>query len=337
MTQQAPGGFDAYLAAMNDAPLLGHLVLYSIYDGRVTLADLARWFDELGLDPAGLPPEIRPVDAFEKITGGFRHAYPLDGQPGPRRRRGQQEGQGRSATLMVRHVRRDSHQIIRHLVREIRDERETRLSYDVKVGECVFRRDSRDSAAHGAGTLHIAPDFTDVPGTAEQDEIRAVLEAIEDGYRRHCAFLAGDRLRGVVRRHVENLKAIKVRPTGGVYFVHRQYQPALDKLRDLVARFGEGSHLVRVPLPDEQEMRDMVIAAYRAKTTDDLQRLAREIAGARHADITPHALEALHRRFRDLEAATAEHAQLLSTDLDDTSAALQLVRVQLGSLLAQAG
>jgi hypothetical protein len=41
---------------MEHAPLLGHLVLYSIFDGRVTRDDLARWFTELGLNPAFLPP-----------------------------------------------------------------------------------------------------------------------------------------------------------------------------------------------------------------------------------------------------------------------------------------
>jgi|GEM_PF-5412547 hypothetical protein len=45
---------------------------------------------------------------------------------------------------------------------------------------------------------------------------------------------------------------------------------------------------------------------------------------------------ALHKRFRDLQAATAEHSELLSTSLDDTGAALKLVNAQLASLLTQA-
>jgi hypothetical protein len=53
-------------------------------------------------------------------------------------------------------------------------------------------------------------------------------------------------------------------------------------------------------------------------------------------DTVPAAVEALHKRFRDLQAATAEHAQLLNTSLDGTTAALTLVNVQLASLLARA-
>jgi hypothetical protein len=47
-------------------------------------------------------------------------------------------------------------------------------------------------------------------------------------------------------------------------------------------------------------------------------------------------VQRLYGRFQDLQAATAEHSTLLSTSLDDTDAALTLVKTQLGSLLANA-
>jgi hypothetical protein len=48
-------GFAAYAAAMEQAgiPILGHVVLYSVYETRVTRDDLERWFRVLtvsGLD-----------------------------------------------------------------------------------------------------------------------------------------------------------------------------------------------------------------------------------------------------------------------------------------------
>jgi hypothetical protein len=176
------------------------------------------------------------VDAFEKVTGDVKVSYPLDGQPATARcRRGRQAAPGRTVTLMVRHVRRDPGQIVRHLVREIRDEQQSQLSYDVKVGECIFRREPAPGAAHGAGSLHLAPDFTAVPGSAEQERIRAVLDQIHDAYRHHCTYLAGDRLRGVIRTYIESLNAIKVRPTGGVYFVHRRHEPTA-KLQRIAER-----------------------------------------------------------------------------------------------------
>ena len=81
----------------------------------------------------------------------------------------------------------------------------------------------------------------------------------------------------------------------------------------------------------------MVITAFTTKSREDLDRLARDIAAAqRDGDTAPAAIEALYKRFRDLQAATAEHAQLLNTSLDDTTTALKLVNVQLASLLARA-
>jgi hypothetical protein len=330
-----------YLEAMeaDNAPLLGHLVLYSVFGSRVTPDDMQRWFQELGLDQAFAPPRIRPVDAFEKVTGpaGIKMTYSLGSEPDRRRRR--QDGQSRTATLMIRPVRRDAHQIVRHLVREVRDEAATRLSYDVRLAECVFLRDSNPAAENGAGSLQVTPDLAAIGNlpTAEQEHVRAFLADLQGAYEQHCAYLTADRLRTVIRTYVESLNAIRVRSTGGVYFVHRRHADTLTALRELARRFGKGSHLARVPLPDQEEMREMVIAAFTTRAREDLDKLGRDIAAAQQDGSTGQAaILALHKRFASLQAAAAEHAQLLGTSLDDTDAALRLVNVQLASLLAQA-
>jgi hypothetical protein len=342
--QPAQTELAGYLETMEaeGTPLLGHMVLYSIFDSNVTRDDVEGWFSELGLDAAFLPPPIRDVDAFEKVTGpaGVRVSYPLD-QPGGRRRR-RRPGQAldQVATLMVRHVRRDGRHIVRHLVREVRDERETRLSYDVRLGECVFSRNPDPDGPAGAGTLTVAPDHGAIrelpPG--EQRQVQALLAQIQSAYTRHCTYLGADRLRAMLRSYIEHLNAVRVRPTGGVYFVHRRHAGTLAGLRELVRRLGGDSHLVRVPIPDQQEMREMVIAAFTTRARDDLDRLARDIAETQQAGATGQtAIAALHKRFTDLKGATAEHAELLNTSLDDTGAALQLVQAQLATLLTQAG
>lgn len=48
--------FDSYNESMSDETLLlGHMVLYSVFDGHVTRDDLARWFRELDLDEDLVP------------------------------------------------------------------------------------------------------------------------------------------------------------------------------------------------------------------------------------------------------------------------------------------
>ena len=159
-----------------------------------------------------------------------------------------------------------------------------------------------------------------------------MLTAIESRYRHRCTYLTSDRLRSVIRQYVEHLSAIKVRPTGGVYFVHRQHAAALGGLRDLVSRFGSESSFVRVPLPDQDEMREMVIKAFTTSAKDDLDRLAEDIAAAQRAKRFDEAAK-LYERFAAVQEATNQHSALLSTSLDGTRAALDLVKVQLGSLL----
>lgn len=334
--------FDAYAETLEagEAPLLGHLVLYSIFDGRVTPDKLEKWFRELGLDLQFLPGALRRDAAFEKVTGpaGVRTVYPLDdptAEPRPKSRR-KADAIDRQATLMLRHVRRDRREIVRHVVREVRDEQETKLTYDSKLGEAIFKFDTNPNSAPGDGALHVAPDNGAIAALpeAEQGVVRAMLDEIKTAYDYRRTFYSGDKLRTVIREYVEELGGVKVRPTGGVYFVNRKHSDVLAGLRTLVSRFGEGSHFVRIPIPDQDEMREMIITAFTTQAKDELDQLAAEIAAAHRDGASDHAIAKLHRRFRDVQKATAEHSELLSTSLDDTTASLDLVKLQLGTLLA---
>jgi hypothetical protein len=60
---------DTYTARIEQAPLLGYMVLYSIFDGRVKHSDLQRWVRELGLDPKMIPKPVSPLSAFKRVTG----------------------------------------------------------------------------------------------------------------------------------------------------------------------------------------------------------------------------------------------------------------------------
>lgn len=337
--------FDAYTAAFEagEAPLLGHLVLYSIFDAEVTRDQLDAWFKELGLDRDLLPAEQRNVDAFERATGpDVKTTYALDAGPAGSYRAGvgnlRRGGSGRSAVLMIRAVRRDGGMIVRHLVREVRDAVNTSLTYDTHLAKLMFHRNN-DSGTEGDGILTVEPDDTAIQElpAEEQATVRALIGNIESRYQRHCRYLTADKMRAVVRNYLEALQAIRVRKTGGVYFVHQQHSDTLAALRTLVTRYGERSSLTRIPLPDQDEMREMVIAAFTSKAKDDLDKLAADIAAMqRDGQTATNKIDKLHHRFAELRNATEAHAALLSTSLDDTNASLDLVKLQLGALLAGA-
>ncbi|GAA1614262.1 hypothetical protein GCM10009733_008070 [Nonomuraea maheshkhaliensis] len=316
--------FDAYTSTMDDdqSPLLGHLVLYSVFAGRVTVDDMKWWFRDLNLDAAFLPAPIRPVDAFDTVTGsrGVRRTYSLGSA---------------SATLMIRHVTRDARQVVRHLVREVRDERETRLHYDAGLAECVFLRDKTRGAGPGAGILSIRSDREAIGHLSEVDrrQVYEVLEELEDSFRHHCVYLTADRLRSHIRSYIEALSAIRIHNTRGAYFVHREHARTVMALRALVSRMGDGSRLTPIPLADQQEMREMIITSFTTKAQNDLHKLGMDIALAQREHQSDSEIRKLHRRYQALRTATAEHSSLLRTTLDDTNAALDLVQHQLRVLL----
>ncbi|MFC0429917.1 DUF6744 family protein [Kutzneria buriramensis] len=336
--------FASYAEALEaqQTPLLGYLVLYSVFDGEVTLDKLTQWFRELDLDLRYLPPPLRNIDAFERVTGrkGPTESYPLDDPTSPEARRRLRKGGGAAekvATLLIRPVSRDPDRVVRHLVREVRDERAEQLSYDTHLGYVVFERDtSNASLGDGMGAINVAPDNSVIKTLpeAEQTVVRQLLDEVSESYQRLCVFLSADKLRSLLRNYIEDLGALRVRPTGGVYFVHRQHADTLAALRTLVSRFGGRSQLARIPLPDQDEMRELIIASFTSKATDELQKLAMDIAEARGANATDAEKQALYRRFTALKDETAEHSELLSTSLDDAESALQLVQLQLTSLLA---
>ncbi|GGS85097.1 hypothetical protein GCM10010156_49630 [Planobispora rosea] len=331
----AAAGLAAYTTAMErgDAPLFGYLVMYSIYgtETGVSHQELQRWFTELGLHQDFLPAPITPLNAYERVTGktGVRTSYRLpESTP--------LSGEKVEATLMIRHVSREPHQITRHLVREVRDEGRLQLSYDPGLAEIIFQR--ADRRQPGAGSLQIVPNAAAIAALAppEQDTVRATLAEVEDAYRRQCHFYSGDQLRTLIRTYIEALHAVRVRPSGGVYFVHRAHAAPLAGLRELVARFGAGSSLTRVPLPDDEEMREMVIDAFTTKAEEELTRLSLEIATARAEGASQAQVQALLRRFDAVKDSTTEHSARLATSLKSTEAALQLVHAQMASLLTSA-
>ncbi|GAA3722162.1 hypothetical protein GCM10022224_104160 [Nonomuraea antimicrobica] len=337
--------FAGYAAAMeqDDARIIGYLVLYSVFESEVTRNDLHKWFLALGLDDAYLPPPIREHDAFERVTGtaGVRATYRLDEASARRRVPGQKTPDVKvtEATLMIRHVSRDNLKVVRHMVREVRDESRNRLEYAPRMAEVVFWRDPLGTGEPGRGVLQVTPDEAEIGklSPAEQERVRETLTKVEATYERYCRYYSSDRLRTVVRSYVEGLNSVMVRSGGGVYFVHKMHADRLVSLRGLVKHFGEGSQLARVPLPDQEEMREMVVAALTTQAREDLEKLALDINKAQAGGASEAQVQTLYRRFRALQDSAAEHAELLSTSLDDTQAALQLVNAQVVTLLSNAG
>ncbi|MFD0639701.1 DUF6744 family protein [Catenulispora yoronensis] len=335
--------------------MLGFVVFYTVCDAPVTRDDLVNWFRELGLSEDYLPNELRPIDAAERATGStVRLAYLLDGAeperlPNGRRKRKSRAALDREATLMVRPVSRTKTQVVRHVVREVRDEAQVALSYDPRMADAVFTKDNSENSGFGAGSFGIVPNHPAINALppVEQEKVRQFLDDIQEAYRTNLAFVPGDRLRDVVRAFIEDVMAgTRLRASGGVYFVAREHHAVLEALRELIGRFNERavlrtpeekklSSLRRIPLPDQGEMRDMVEEEFTNRAREELDRLAVELAVLRRApEPDPELVAALHKRYLGLKATTDKHSTLLSTSLEDTQASLETVKDQFARLMA---
>jgi hypothetical protein len=341
-TPRTRAGFADYVGALEEAgaPLLGHLVFYSVFSGEVTPALCRQWFRELGLDLARCPEASRPCDVFERVTGpaGVRRKYSL-GERQTRKQRRALGSKQREAVLMIRHVGRRDGAIARRLVREVRDEERVALDYEAGLALIEFSPDGSPGSDPGAGALRIAPNRDAIAALpqAEQAKVQGALAEVRDSFERGRLYLSGDKLRAVVRDYIESFSPIIMRPTGGVYFVAAQHAQTLGALRELVGRFGHGSNLNRVPIADQDEMREMVIAAFIARADTELQKLADQIARAQQSGATTAVVEALWERFSELQKAAAEHEAVLSGALGDTEASMRMVELQLTGLLMSAG
>lgn len=336
---------NAYTAKVEALPLLGYIVMYSIFDGKVTHQDVEQWVRELKLDPKMVPAPVTPASAFRRVTGpnGVRVSYPLN-DPSNDPSTPSRPGSGHQVTLMVREVHHDRRKIVKRLVRE-EASAAGGLNYDTRLGEVTFVRDRSRHSDRGEGTLHIKPDhqaISELP-IDEQIRVRDMFDKIKTTHQQMCLYLPGDKLRSMIHDAVENLGAVPVRPTGGVYFVHRRHAETLSALKELVRRFGpqgesrRGSKLSRIPLLNNDEMREDVVDSFRHKAKEDLQKLSQAIVEARrNGDTSQSTMQDLYAQFRNLKAATAEHSELLSTDLQDTTAALDLARSQLENLFKTA-
>lgn len=236
---------------------------------------------------------------------------------------------------MVRHVSRDSNEIVRHVVREVRDAGAKALSYDSHVATVIFRRDQDPKAAHGAGSLQVVPDADEIGrlGLDEQRQVLRMLDEITEAMRTGRLFLSADRLRKMIRDYVESLNPVRIKSRD--YFVSRQHAQTLARLRDLVKRFGNKSAVTRIPLPDADEQREMVINAFVTQTDEELRKLSAEIRDAITAGVKEDSARVrdLVRRFRELKATAAEHEKLLGNSIEDAHASMEIVNTQLRKLL----
>lgn len=286
--------------------VMGHLIWYTICDVRVTREDLEATIKAAGLDAQHAPKPISARDAFRRASTRAEV-------------KGQQLPNDRSLNILVREVKQDKDEIVRHLVREVVDSRNVRLEYDE------------------AARLTLKGDGLTVDPLAGWDtEVSGVVAKIEADFAVDKDHYTGEHVRGVVSDILASTKPVAVRPSGGVYFARLAHEPTLRGLQAFVAAMdpyhtnGRRSRVYLVPVVDAVEQRQMVAESLEDQVAAEGKSLVHEmdraIKGARK--ITPALAQQFIGRAKGLAGMVKEYETALETDITTAQATLDIVMQQ---------
>lgn len=306
--------------------LLGHVVMYSVGDGEYDRDAVVKWYAELDLNPAHIPMQNRAVDAYKKATSKLDdYEY--------------QTPDGNTAHVLIRDVSNDKNQVVRHLIREVTNNKQRRLAY-AQVGEAVFYRPttSQGKVVPGTERMRITLDASTFQ-PHERDLVVDVAHKIEHYYERYLGSMDDMKVRAMLRDYVSSLNAVQLR--SGVYFVHVSRQDDLMKLQELARRMatqaGTKCFVWLMPLVDLEEQREMVIEAFQTEAEKSLNGITAKISSLREArkTISADAYAKIKDEYDQLMKQAVEYTRTLDINQDRTAGAAEVALTSLIGLQQQ--
>lgn len=316
---------------------LGRLVWYSITED--TKVDYATFCAEVltvystfdGSIPPNLPPAPRYVDVFKRgctqaklvnvpapvVTpvvscGGV--GFP---QPKPYTK----------SNYTVRPAGADPSKVWRMIVREDLDTENHSLGY---TELCSIQFNRTDNSIN----------FTPLAAYADDAKVDGMKREIADYYTKETSNLTAYFVREYIRGLLEkNMYAIRVRPSGGVYFIHEQYAPVVDALEIAITNLGEkfGSSMHSLPLLDDSKQREMLRAAFENESVGEVDQLLGEVSAILKDDKQISMNK--YQQFAEVQDAlvkkVADYSDLLDQALDLTGSRLELLRDVMWNLASQ--
>lgn len=295
-------------------PILGDLIWYSLRDVRITRQDLENLFTKHGISHAHLPAEIREADAYRRATSDINTRQPRQLQDGT------------YEVLMVREVASNNDEIVRHLVREVRDSKNKRLSYE-QVGVLNFFRANND--------FHTA---------TGRPEYQQLLNDAAARYREYLQYYTGKHIREMVHGMIITCSPTNVRPAGGVFFVSKEHEALVNGLEGLVSDLnayatpntntGEAVFEV-VPLLDTQKQRALIFSKYELQVSGSVDKTLQELAELLKSDkMSSDIVKTRYvEQMKELRAGIEKYEALLESDLVLARQKAEILEAQVFALL----
>lgn len=244
---------------------MGLLVWYTVGSLEISRDSIAKLFDEIGIDRAYLPREISPRNAFRRAMKKFETTgVPLEN--------------GYNVNYLPRLVKGGREKIIYHIVKEVVDPQNVRLSYEPIIEV------SYNDRLSVTGMMKL---------TVEEYNMEAEIAPAVS----HCINHYGsEAVRQIFRRITEKCCRVMLRESGGVYFIPEAYGDEVTKMEKFAEKmedFSVSDWTTRVySLPVNRETKnvqmvtdhlDKDIGQEAARILDEIDKCAKPSKRARDA------------------------------------------------------
>lgn len=291
-----------------EVSFLGRLLWFSIPELKVSLDELQSLFQKNLIDEKYLPNPISPRDAFRRATKMAElKRVNLD--------------QECYFNLLVRPVAEDSEKITRHIVREIVDSKNVRLSYQPIV-TLIHTMDKNNIDSFDYQTH-------DVLHPAEQEALNKALAGYVECKEKYNA----QNIRTLIMAILSTCSPVAVRPSGGVYFSPESYSFDIQNLQNLVLDLGQycldsndKTDFRTVPVIDVGDQRDMINKSLQEEIKNDSFSLINEISEILKSGRKVYQNTAIGYidKVHDLKAKVKEYEALLETEVCNVQSNMEL-------------
>ncbi len=312
------------------AEFLGRLAWFTIGDMRITREEVEQAFNTAGINTNHMPNPLNTRDAFRRATSSAekkRIPYTQTDWAS-----GTAEEKILHVNLLARQVGQSKDGIVRQLVREIVDAKNTRLEYTPVVQFTLVGE-----------ALEVT--YLQTPLAIERDAAHKVAQEYEDGKVNYT----GRHMREVVQRVMATCDPVAVRPSGGVYFTPEKHSgtvKALTELVQLLADYGvtnQRSRFWSIPVIDAEEHRVMVaesleeqVKAQAGALIAEMAQLLKEQREGKGRTITTKLALQYAEKARELARMTAAYEEILQDEITCAHASLEAAQAQAMAVLQNA-
>jgi hypothetical protein len=291
-------------------PILGHLIWYSVKESRIKIEDMRRLFAQIGLPADFLPEEPSKINAYKRATTELSEEVEV------------KLDENRTAVYMVRLTAKSDEEIVKSIIKEVRDASDKRLSYE-EIGRVHFDKDTEDIRYYDL-----------------QPDSQPIITQIKQLYETYRTYLTGKQIRAMFHEIIQSMSPTLVRPSGAVYFipyVHADMVQKMEVLSKELASFGITdfqSAFESIPLIDADKTRALVELRFEEQNTRDVDKTLVELSKLlQGTDATARTAAQYVEQVKKSKETIAKYESLLNKEMSIARMKVEVLDQQVKKLV----